>query len=114
MRPLEIRVACLLLVGSAVAFVVIGLVRGDSAALRFPVIVGALGVLAGVSVFLGRFAGAVVAFAVLAAVAHATIALDPAQAWIRVGSGLLAAAHVYAGVLVLTRPAREFMGKVAR
>ncbi|GAA3062904.1 hypothetical protein [Actinokineospora globicatena] len=112
-RPLEIRLASLLLVGSAVAFVVFGLVRQDWANLRFPAILGVLGLLAGVSAFVGKYAGAVLAVVVLAAVAHTAIALSLDLVWVRVGSGVLAAAHVYAGVLVLTRPARVFMGKVS-
>ncbi|MBM7775710.1 hypothetical protein JOD54_005914 [Actinokineospora baliensis] len=111
-RPLEVKVASLLLVGAALAFVGLGVARGDSGALTFPLLLGVIGVLAGASVFAGKFATPVLVFAGLAAVAHAAIALSPVPLWIRIGSGVLAAAHVYAAVLVLTRPARVFMGKV--
>jgi hypothetical protein len=110
-RPLEIRVALgIYLIGAAV-FIAVGAARGDGA-LAFPIIAGVFGVLAAAGLWLRwRWAGQA-AFLVSAVVAlgHLLIVLDPAPWGLRVLSGVLAAAHLYAGVLVMTKPAREYLG----
>ncbi len=116
-RPLEVRVAAALLAGAAVLFAGLGALRlsADPGALKFPVGVGAVGLLAALSVYFGPSVARVVAitFAVLAALAHLLIVFGELPAWVRVASGLLAAVHGYVVVLLLTRPAREYFGGVA-
>ncbi|SDC28432.1 hypothetical protein [Actinokineospora iranica] len=111
-RPLEVRVAAVLLAGAAVAFAGLGVARSfsDSGALRFPLGLGVLGLLAAVVVVLGRASAAALVFAAVAAVAHVLIALGGLSAWLRAASGVLAAVHGYVVVLLLTRPAREYFG----
>ena len=54
-----------------------------------------------------RTIGLVVAFAL--AVLHLLVALSNGPWWVRVVAGVLAAAHVYAAVLLSTLPAREYL-----
>ncbi|GLZ39424.1 hypothetical protein [Actinokineospora sp. NBRC 105648] len=114
-RPLEIRVAATILAAAAVAFVALGLVglAAGTGSLRFPILLAVIGLLAAASILFGlpRAGGLVIGFASLAAIAQVLIALGDLPAWVRVGTGVLAAAHAYVVVLLLTRPAREFLAK---
>ncbi|WP_026423645.1 hypothetical protein [Actinokineospora inagensis] len=110
-RPLEIRVAALILTAVAVLFFVTGLTRGDARSLVFPAVLGVITLLAAVSAYVGRYVGVALIVSALAAIAHAAIALSDLTVWLRIASGVFAAGYVYAGVLLLTRPARKFSGK---
>ncbi|PPK67618.1 hypothetical protein CLV40_107284 [Actinokineospora auranticolor] len=106
--------AAALLAATALAFVALGLARlsdSDAGVLGFPVGMGVIGLLGAVSVFVGltRARIPVIVFTVLAAVAHTTFAFGGLPVWYRVASGILAAAHVYAAVLLLTKPAAEYL-----
>ena len=107
-RPLEIRVALLVFAVGAVVFVTVGALR-DPGSLTLPIILAVLAGLAGAGLWVRWHAAPTAAFVVagLIALVHMLIALDPEHWAFRVLSGVLAAAHVYAAVLVLTKPARE-------
>ncbi len=110
-RPLEIRVALgIYLVGAAV-FIAVGVARGDGA-YAFPIIAGVLACLAAAGLWTRWQWAGQAAFLVSAVVAlgHLLIVLDPVHWALRVLSGVLAAGHLYAGVLVMTKPAREYLG----
>ncbi len=111
--PLEIRVTAGILGIGAVLFVALALARADGA-LQFPVIVAALALLV-VPLLLKRirFARPVgLTVIILIALAHILIALGPLPWWARTASGVLAAAHVYAAILLLTAPARRYFDGV--
>ncbi|WP_018684492.1 hypothetical protein [Actinokineospora enzanensis] len=114
-RPLEIRVTTVILVVAALAFVGLGLTRTphDLDVLTFPIGLGLVGLLSAVSVHTGlRLVRKVVlAYVIFAALAHALFALGDLPVLYRIASGILAAAHCYAAVLLLTKPAREFFQK---
>ncbi|UVS80877.1 PGF-CTERM sorting domain-containing protein [Actinokineospora sp. UTMC 2448] len=109
-RPLEIRVPIAVFVAGAVLFVGAGALR-DAAALTFPVIVAVIGLLAAAGLVARWHSGGMAAFvaAGLIALAHMLIALGDVHWGFRVLSGVLAAAHIYAAILVLTKPAREHL-----
>jgi hypothetical protein len=110
--PVEARLATLIGAAGALVFVLMGLIQaqveGDSALLRFPVVVAVLELL----VVGGLAAGlrparltAAVLFGLVALV-HLLVVLNDGPVWLRLLSGLLSAAHVFAVVLLNTRPAR--------
>ncbi|OLR94245.1 hypothetical protein [Actinokineospora bangkokensis] len=114
-RPLEVRLALALLSGAALVFLLEGLVlqlTSDPGFLRLPLVATLLAALVVGTLWarwrLARLAGGV--FGVLVAVLHVMIALSDQVWWLRVVSGLLAAANVYAVVLLLTRPADLHFG----
>jgi hypothetical protein len=114
--PLEVRLAAALLVGSAAVFLLAGLLRlvteGGGGLLTAPLLQLALsvGVAGGLlnGIRLARWFG--MALALLGALVHMLLALQPLPWWARVVSGLLAAAQVYAAVLLNTKPAVEATG----
>ncbi|GAA4437728.1 hypothetical protein ACFQV2_27900 [Actinokineospora soli] len=109
-RPLEIRVAMVVFALGAVLFVGAGALR-DAGSLTLPVIAAVFGLLACAGLWVRWHLGGTAAFvaAGLIALVHTLIALDPEHWAFRVLSGVLAAAHVYAAVLVLTKPARAYL-----
>jgi len=114
--PVELRLASALLVGSALAFLLVAvsrmLVEGGGGWLQAPLLqlAVALGVAGGLltGLRLARYAGIVVAL--LGALLHMVLALQPAPWWARVVSGVLAIVQVYAAVLLNTRPVVEYTG----
>lgn len=111
--PLEIRVVVAILAGCALAFLLLGVVRqaADPGSLRFPIalLVVAFAAVGGLVARLRFARGAALVAAVLLALAHLLIALGDLPWWVRVASGLIAAAHVYAFVLLMTQPARKHL-----
>lgn len=120
--PTEIRVAAWLLVGGGLLFQLVGLLRlaieGGSAEsfLLVPTLqlVIALGMAAGLLRGLrsARLLGLL--FVLLFALLHMFIVLQPFALWVRIASGILAAAAVYVAVLLNTRPALIYTGGVRR
>lgn len=120
--PLEIRLACLLLVAGALAFVLAGALRiaveGGTAdgllfvpLLQLAVAIGiAGGLLRGIRT--ARLVG--VLFVLVVALLHMSIALQAFPVWVRVASGLIAASQVYVAVLLNTRPALQHAGGARR
>ncbi|MGW5050180.1 hypothetical protein [Actinokineospora sp. NPDC004072] len=109
-RPLEVTVPTAIFVVGAVLFIGAGALR-DAGALVFPIIVSVIALLAAVGLATRWHAAGTAAFvaAGLVALAHMLIALGDVHWGFRVLSGVLAAAHIYAAVLVLTKPAREYL-----
>jgi hypothetical protein len=118
--PLEVRLAAALLVGSAVVFVLAGLLRmmteGGGGLLSLPLLqlAFALGIAGGLlnGIRAARWAG--FALALLGGLVHMIFALQPIPVWARIVSGLLAAAQVYAAVLLNTKPAVDSTGRAGR
>ncbi|WP_367136830.1 hypothetical protein [Saccharothrix sp. HUAS TT1] len=115
--PVEVSTATLIGAAGALAFVLMGVIQwqvhGDSAYVKFPVIIAVLELLAVVGLVAGPRPARLVAACVfgLAALVHLLTVLNQGPVWIRVLSGLLSAAHVFAVVLLNTRPARvHFLG----
>ncbi|MGQ0841384.1 hypothetical protein [Actinokineospora sp.] len=117
-RPLEVRLAAAIVGGAAVVFLALGFVRfaADPGVLRFPigVVLVELAVVAALVVRLPFARGGAITVAVVATLVHTLIALGELPWWARTASGLLAAAHAYVVVLLMTRPAREYLGGVHR
>jgi hypothetical protein len=115
--PTEVFIATVIGAAGALAFALMGLVQwqveGDSVLIKFPVIVAALGLLA-VGGLVTRLRPARLTAACvfgLVALVHLLAVLNDVPVWIRVASGVLSAAHVFAVVLLNTRPARlHFLG----
>jgi hypothetical protein len=109
-RPNEILIAVGIVVVGALAFVGVALVRGPDT-LKLPVGVAIIALAVAVGVFarlrFARIVALVVVFAV--AVVHLLIALADQPGWVRLVSGILAAAHVYVAVLLNTLPARQYL-----
>jgi hypothetical protein len=114
--PFDVLACALLIGGSGLVFLVVGLVRflseGGFGILEVPIIVFVLQLGAAIAMLTGfRLARPViVVLVVLVALMHMVIALDNGFAWTRVASGVLAAANVYALVLCNTRPVRAHFG----
>ncbi|MCE6993850.1 hypothetical protein LZG04_03350 [Saccharothrix sp. S26] len=115
--PTEAFLAILIGAAGGLVFVLMGLVQwqveGDSAWIRFPVIVAVLELLAVGGLVAGlRPARLTAAFVFgLVALIHLLAVLNQGPVWIRVLSGLLSAAHVFAVVMLNTKPARiHFLG----
>jgi hypothetical protein len=115
-RPREVWLSTAALGGGAIVFLGVALLRmvaegGGSDLWRLPVGLAVVA-LAGCGglVFRLRFAR-VAAFVVLLVVAalYLLIALGDGSWWVRLASGVLAAANVYAMVLVNTQPARQYL-----
>jgi hypothetical protein len=115
--PVEAFVATLIGAAGALAFVLMGLVQwqvdGDPGWIRFPVIVAVLELLVVGGLVAGlrpaRLTAALV-FSVVALI-HLLAVLNEGPVWVRVLSGVLSAVHVYAVVMLNTRPARlHFLG----
>jgi hypothetical protein len=112
MGPQEVRLAVLVGAVGALAFVLEGLLRwqfeGDSAFIKFPVIVAVLELVA-VGGLIARFRAARLTTAFffgLVGLIHLLALLNMGPLWVRVVSGVLSAAHVFGIVLLNTRPAR--------
>jgi hypothetical protein len=120
--PVEIRLAAALLAAGGVLFLLVGLLRmpldGGSATglLMLPGLQLALAVGVAGGLIRGmrsaRLLGMV--FALLVALLHTSIALQPFALWVRIAAGLLAASQVYVAVLLNTRPALLHTGGVRR
>ncbi len=115
--PTEAFLAVLIGAAGALAFVLMGLVQwqveGDSTWLRFPVVVAVLELLAVGGLVAGVRPARLTAALVFALVAliHLLAVLNQGPVWIRVLSGVLSAAHVFAVVMLNTEPARtHFLG----
>ncbi|ONI88533.1 hypothetical protein ALI22I_19510 [Saccharothrix sp. ALI-22-I] len=115
--PTEAFFASLIGAAGGLLFVLMGLIQwqveDDAAWIRFPVIVAALELLAVGGLVAGlRPARLTAAFLFgLVALIHLLAVLNQGPVWIRVVSGVLSAAHVFAVVLLNTRPARiHFLG----
>ena len=115
--PVEAFLAILIGAVGALAFVLMGLVQwqveNDSAWIRFPVVVAVLELLAVGGLVANLRPARITAALVFALVAlvHLLAVLNQGPVWIRVLSGLLSATHVFAVVMLNTRPARlHFLG----
>ncbi|MET0234936.1 MAG: hypothetical protein ABW224_09885 [Kibdelosporangium sp.] len=109
--PAEVRVAIGIVGLGGLLFILVSLLW-DATSLRFPIGTGILAVAVCVGLLIRlRFARIVTLVVVtLFAVAHLLIALsDGAPWWVRAVSGILAAAYVYAAVVVNTEPARHYL-----
>jgi hypothetical protein len=113
-RPLEIRAAMGVYLVGAALFLGAGALR-DASSLVFPIVVAVLAVLAFAGLLVRwQWAGpAAFIVGMVVALAHMLIVLGSVHWAFRVLSGVLAAAHVYACVLVMTKPAREYLGTAA-
>ncbi|NUT50910.1 MAG: hypothetical protein HOV94_26930 [Saccharothrix sp.] len=115
--PVEVFLATLLGAAGALVFVLMGLIQwqveDDPTWIKFPLIVGVLELLA-VGGLVARFRPARLTAAFvfgLVALIHLLAVLNQGPVWIRVVSGLLSAAHVFAVVMLNTKPARlHFLG----
>ncbi|MGM1058142.1 hypothetical protein [Saccharothrix sp. Mg75] len=109
--PTEVLLATAIGAAGAVLFVLMGVVRwqveSDPYWVRFPVILAVLSLLAVAGLLAGwRPARLTAAFVFgLVALVHLLAVLNQGPVWIRVLSGLLSAVHVFAVVLLNTRPA---------
>jgi hypothetical protein len=120
--PVEIRLACALMVGGALLFVLVDLLllalQRDSrdGPLLVPLLqlVIALGTAGGLlrGIRSARLFG--LFFVLLAALFHFLIVLQPLPIWVRVVSGVIAASQVYVGVLLNTKPALQHSGGARR
>ncbi|MFE9749124.1 hypothetical protein ACFYOT_29800 [Saccharothrix saharensis] len=115
--PTEAFLATLVGAAGGLAFVLMGLVQwqveDDPTWIRFPVIVAVLELLAVGGLVAGlRPARLTAAFVFgLVALIHLLAVLNQGPVWIRVLSGVLSAAHVFAVVMLNTKPARiHFLG----
>ena len=115
--PTEAFLATLVGAAGGLAFVLMGLVQwqveDDPTWIRFPVIVAVLELLAVGGLVAGlRPARLTAAFLFgLVALIHLLAVLNQGPVWIRVLSGVLSAAHVFAVVMLNTKPARiHFLG----
>ena len=115
--PTEARLATLIGAAGGLVFVLMGLIQwqveDDSAWIKFPVIVAVLELLAVGGLVAGLRAARLTAASVfgLVALIHLLAVLNQGPVWIRVLSGVLSAAHVFAVVLLNTKPARiHFFG----
>ncbi|QFZ22529.1 hypothetical protein [Saccharothrix syringae] len=115
--PAEVRLACLVGAAGALLFVLEGLLwaqlDGDPGVIRFPVIVAVPELLVLVGLVAGlRPARLTAAWLFgLVALVHLLTVLGDGPVWVRVLSGVLSAVHVFAVVLLNTRPARlHFIG----
>lgn len=114
--PPEITVAAGLIGGIGIAFALLAIVRvlGTAAVTSAvtPIVSAVFGAVVAVGLLSGKAIARIGGFAVLVlfAMLHTLIAVADAPWWIRVFSALAAAGYVYAGVLLSTGPAREFLG----
>ncbi|WP_033437810.1 hypothetical protein [Saccharothrix sp. NRRL B-16314] len=115
--PPEVALAILIGAVGGLAFILMGLVQwqldGDTGWIKFPVIVAVLELLVVFGLVAGPRAARLTAAFVfgLVALVHLLAVLNQGALWIRVLSGLISAAHVFAVVLLNTRPARiHFIG----
>ncbi|MFJ6672638.1 hypothetical protein ACIQMJ_16135 [Actinosynnema sp. NPDC091369] len=115
--PTEAFLAILIGAAGGLAFVFMGLVQwqveDDPTWIKFPVIVAVLELLAVGGLVAGlRPARLTAAFLFgLVALIHLLAVLNQGPVWIRVLSGVLSAAHVFAVVMLNTKPARiHFLG----
>ncbi|MEV8436662.1 hypothetical protein AB0425_04760 [Actinosynnema sp. NPDC051121] len=115
--PTEAFLATLIGAAGGLAFVLMGLVQwqveDDPTWIRFPVIVAVLELLAVGGLLAGLRPARLTAAFVFALVAliHLLAVLNQGPVWIRVVSGVLSAAHVFAVVMLNTKPARiHFLG----
>ncbi|PSL57965.1 hypothetical protein B0I31_101179 [Saccharothrix carnea] len=115
--PIEVFLATVIGAVGALVFALMGLiqwqVQDDPVAFKFPVIVAVLGLLAVGGLVAGpRPARLIAAFVFgLVALIHLLAVLNQVPVWIRVLSGLLSAAHIFAVVMLNTKPARiHFLG----
>ncbi|MFI9009765.1 hypothetical protein ACIGNX_21285 [Actinosynnema sp. NPDC053489] len=112
--PTEAFLATLIGAVGGLVFVLMGLVQwqveDDPTWVRFPVIVAVLELLAVGGLVAGwRPARLTAAFVFgLVALIHLLAVLNQGPVWLRVLSGLLSAAHVFAVVLLNTKPARLY------
>jgi hypothetical protein len=115
--PTEAFLAMSIGAAGGLVFVLMGLVQwqveGDPTWIRFPVIVAVLELLA-VGGLVARLSPARLTAAfvfALVALIHLLAVLNQGPVWIRVLSGVLSAAHVFAVVMLNTKPARiHFLG----
>ncbi|MBC6447775.1 hypothetical protein [Actinokineospora xionganensis] len=108
MRPLEVRLSAAIVLAAAVVFLGHALLREDPGVLRFPLVLAVIAAVALAAMWTRLRAARLIAVVAvgLLALAHTVIALGALPWWVRVSSGLLAAAHVYVVILLLTGPAR--------
>lgn len=111
-RPIEVRLAMLITGGAALVFLVVAIIRqlteGGAGLLLVPIYLVVLAVIAiGLLIWRPRNVQLVFGIAVLLPVLlHLLVVLGNQVWWLRVLSGVLAAAYVYSLVLVNTKPAR--------
>jgi hypothetical protein len=115
--PPEVALTILIGVVGGLAFILMGAIQwqldGDASWIKLPVIVAVLELLVVGGLVAGPRAARLTAAIVfgLVALIHLLAVLNQGALWIRVLSGLLSAAHVFAIVLLNTRPARiHFIG----
>jgi hypothetical protein len=117
--PVEIRLAAALLVGGAVLFMLMALLRApledisaDENLFLVPVLQLAIGLGVAGGLWLGKRAARLsgLVLALLFALLHLSVALQGFALWVRIVSGLIAATQIYVAVLLNTRPALEHTG----
>jgi hypothetical protein len=109
--PAEIKIALSVVGAGAVLFIAVG-IAWDNDALRLPIGAGILAVAVCVGLFFRlRFVRVITLVVVtLLALVHLLIALSDAPPWwVRIISGVLTAAYIYAAVAVNTQPARTYL-----
>jgi hypothetical protein len=110
-RPLEVRLSAVIVGAAAAMFLGLAFLREDPGVLRFPVVLVVIAALA-IAAMWTRLRPVALVAAGLLALAHTVIALGALPWWVRVSSGVLAAAHVYVVILLLTGPARAHFSGV--
>lgn len=114
--PREIKVAAGLIGGIGIAFALVAVLRVlgtiGVTSIVTPVVSAVFGVAVAAGLLARKALARVGGFAVLVlfAMLHALIAVADGPWWIRVFSLLAAAGYAYAGVLLTTRPVREYLG----
>lgn len=111
MRPLEVRLSAAVVGAAAAVFLGLAFLREDPGVLRFPIVLAVIAALAVAAMWIRFRLVALVAVGLLA-LAHTLVALGALPWWVRATSGLLAAAHVYVVILLLTGPARAHFSGV--
>ena len=114
--PVEVFLATLVGAVGGALFVLEGVIRwqadGDSAWIKFPLIVLVLELIA-VAGLIARFRPARLTAAFiygLVGLVHLLAVLNEGPLWVRLLSGLLSAAHIFGVVVLNMKPAREYFG----
>ncbi|TCP47958.1 hypothetical protein EV191_111163 [Tamaricihabitans halophyticus] len=115
--PVELRVVALVVFGAGLVFLALGAIllavdpHATPASLQPPATAALLGFAVAVGLlFRMRLVwGITVVIVVVFALLHLVIVFSQGQWFARLGSGVLAAGYIYAGVLVNTGPARDYL-----
>ncbi|MFB9903239.1 hypothetical protein [Allokutzneria oryzae] len=114
-RPVELWAVLACLLGSELVFLVTGLVRwaaeGGADLVTLPLLLAVLAAVAtgGILARLGIGRIGAITVAIFAALLHLLVVLGDGPVFARIVSGVVAAAQVYAVVLLSTGPMRKFL-----